>query len=325
MRMPTAVDRLDVLVLVDNVTDNLSSNPAGVTSEWSFLRSSGRMTLMCGKPFCCAHHGLSLLLTVHVGATHHSILLDAGPEAAGFLRNAEVLGADLGAVDAVVLSHGHWDHAGGLLAAIRTISVGRQSKVECHMHPDMFARRGVRRADGTVGEFESVPGVDALRDAGATTHVTREPALIADGRFYVSGEIPRVTAYETGMPGQVRKSASNDRWEPDELLQDERFVAVNVKDKGLVIFTACSHAGVINVLRHAREIFPDVSLYGVMGGLHLSGETEKIIPQTVADLRSFDLKLIAVGHCTGWRAINAIASVIGDALVPSAVGKRYVI
>ena len=141
----------------------------------------------------------------------------------------------------------------------------------------------------------------------------------------MSGEIPRVTAYETGMPGQVRKSEPDGNWVPDEWLQDERFVAVNVKGKGLMIFTACSHAGVINVLRHAKETFSAVPLYGVMGGLHLSGATEKIIPQTIADLRSFDLKLIAAGHCTGWRAINALAIAMGDAMVPSAVGKRYVL
>ena len=325
MKTPTVVDRLEVLVLVDNVTDNLSSNPVGVTTEWTFLRSSGRMQLMCGKAFCCAHHGLSLLLTAQVGFVRHSIVFDAGPEAAGFLRNAAVLGADLSAVEAVVLSHGHWDHAGGLLAAIQAITAGRQNKVECFMHPDMFAQRGVRLADGTVGEFEPVPGDDALTEAGAAVHVTRESAMIAQGAFFVSGEIPRVTPYETGMPGQVRRSESEGNWEPDELLRDERFVAVNVKGKGLVILTACSHAGVINVLRHAKEIFPDVPLYGVMGGLHLSGATEKIIPQTVADLGSLNLKLIAAGHCTGWRAINALATALGDALVPSAVGKRYVI
>jgi 7,8-dihydropterin-6-yl-methyl-4-(beta-D-ribofuranosyl)aminobenzene 5'-phosphate synthase len=106
---------------------------------------------------------------------------------------------------------------------------------------------------------------------------------------------------------------------------DERFVSVHVKDKGPFIFTACSHAGVVNVLTHARSLFPSVPLYGVMGGLHLSGATEKIIPETIADLKRFGLKLLAPGHCTGWRAISAMAHVFGDELVPSAIGKRYVV
>jgi 7,8-dihydropterin-6-yl-methyl-4-(beta-D-ribofuranosyl)aminobenzene 5'-phosphate synthase len=70
-------------------------------------------------------------------------------------------------------------------------------------------------------------------------------------------------------------------------------------------------------------VFPEVGLYGVVGGLHLSGATEKIMPQTVADLRGFDLQLIAPGHCTGWRALSAMSNIFGDELVPLAVGKRY--
>ena len=104
---------------------------------------------------------------------------------------------------------------------------------------------------------------------------------------------------------------------------DERFISVHVKDMGQVVFSACSHAGLVNVLMHARSVFPQVGLYGVVGGLHLSGATEKIIPRTVVDLRGLDLRLIAPGHCTGWRALNAMSKVFGDELVPLAVGKRF--
>ena len=112
-------------------------------------------------------------------------------------------------------------------------------------------------------------------------------------------------------------------WEPDPLLVDERFVAVNVKDKGAVVFTACSHAGVVNVMTHARECFAGLPLHGVMGGFHLSGGNEKVIPETVAALRAFDLKTIAAAHCTGWRAVSALAAAFGEAVAPSAVGKTY--
>ena len=84
--------------------------------------------------------------------------------------------------------------------------------------------------------------------------------------FHVSGEIPRVTAYERGLKGQHRRTLDGTSWEPDELVIDERFLAVNVAGKGLVVFTACSHAGVVNVLQHARESFPSVPLYAVAGG-----------------------------------------------------------
>jgi 7,8-dihydropterin-6-yl-methyl-4-(beta-D-ribofuranosyl)aminobenzene 5'-phosphate synthase len=106
---------------------------------------------------------------------------------------------------------------------------------------------------------------------------------------------------------------------------DERFVSVHVKNKGQFVFSACSHAGLINVLTHARSVFPSIPLYGAMGGLHLSGMNERVIPETVADLRQFSLKLLAPGHCTGWRAVSQMAREFGDELVPSAVGKKYLI
>ena len=104
---------------------------------------------------------------------------------------------------------------------------------------------------------------------------------------------------------------------------DERSVAVNVRGKGLVVFTACSHAGVVNVLHHARESFPGEAVHAVLGGFHLSGTNERVIPQTVEALRGFDLKVIAAAHCTGWRAVTALSNAFGEAVVPASVGKLY--
>jgi 7,8-dihydropterin-6-yl-methyl-4-(beta-D-ribofuranosyl)aminobenzene 5'-phosphate synthase len=155
--------------------------------------------------------------------------------------------------------------------------------------------------------LEDVPSISALESHGATVINTREPQTILNGSIYVSGEIPRVTSFEHGLPGQYRRTLDGMGWELDELIMDERFVAARVAGKGLVIFTACSHAGVINVLKHAKTCFPDIPLYAVVGGLHLAGSNERIIPETVAAMAEFGLSVIAAGHCTGWRAINALA------------------
>jgi 7,8-dihydropterin-6-yl-methyl-4-(beta-D-ribofuranosyl)aminobenzene 5'-phosphate synthase len=104
---------------------------------------------------------------------------------------------------------------------------------------------------------------------------------------------------------------------------DERYVAVHIANKGLFVLTACSHAGLINVLTHASNRFPDVPIYGVLGGFHLSGATENIIPDTVDALEQFNPGLIAAAHCTGWRAISALATRFTDRVVLSAVGKRF--
>ena len=172
--------------------------------------------------------------------------------------------------------------------------------------------------------MELVPSVDVLSGNGADVIVTRDEQLLFDEMFYVSGEIPRVTRFERGFPGQYRQTAA-DSWEPDEVMPDERFLAINVAGKGQVVFTACSHAGLINVLTHAQARFPDIPLYGVFGGFHLSGTTEPIIPETVEALAQFDLQLISPGHCTGWRAVSALAAAYGEKVVPSTVGKTFML
>ncbi|HSD55369.1 MAG TPA: MBL fold metallo-hydrolase [Burkholderiales bacterium] len=320
------VDALEVLVLVDNVTDSLSSNPRDVLPEWSVLLTGGKLRVLAGSTICCAHHGLSLLLTAYVGGRKRTLLFDAGPAAATFQRNTEILGVDFASVEAVVLSHGHWDHAGGLLSAVESIARSRGgNSFACYVHPGMFRQRATKRPDGQLYVNELVPDPERLSAAGAKVLSTREPQSVADGAFYLSGEIPRVTSYEAGVPNHLTRSADGASWEPDPLIMDERFVSVHVRNKGQFVFSACSHAGLINVLTHARSVFPAVPLYGAMGGLHLSGINERVIPQTVADLKKFGLKLLAPGHCTGWRAVSQMAREFGDELVPSAVGKKYLI
>lgn len=319
-----AVDRLEILVLVDNSTDILSSTPSHVESEFAGLTRRG-IRMFAGKCLCCAAHGLSCLVTAWRGAASHTVLFDTGPEDYAFERNVTRLGADLGIVESIVLSHGHWDHAGAMLLAlnlIRSRAGGR--KIPFYAHPGMFHSRAVKLPNGTLLRLEDVPSVKDLTAFGAEVMVTDEPQALLDGMFFVSGEIPRVTPYERGLPGQVRLMEDGESWESDELLMDERFLAVNVADKGLVVLSACSHAGIVNVLMHARDSFPGVPLHAVMGGLHLAGPNEAVIPQTVEGLRAFNLKAIAAGHCTGWHALTALANAFGDKiLAPSAVGKRY--
>ncbi len=317
------VDRLEVQILVDNATDILSSTPSHVETEYaSFPRRGLRST--GGRCLCCAAHGLSCLLTAWRGSERHSILFDTGPEEYAFERNVTRLAVDLGQVETMVLSHGHWDHAGAMLLALNMVRARNGAKpVPCYVHPGMFHTRGARLADGSVRLLEEIPSIQELSDFGADVVVTAEPQAMLGGMFMVSGEVPRVTSFEVGLPGQVRRTADGD-WEPDEQLMDERWIAAHVAGKGLVVLSACSHAGIINVLNHARACFPGIPIHAVMGGLHLSGTNERIIPQTVEALRAFEPGTIAAGHCTGWRALTALANAFGDqVLAPTAVGKRY--
>jgi 7,8-dihydropterin-6-yl-methyl-4-(beta-D-ribofuranosyl)aminobenzene 5'-phosphate synthase len=318
------VDRLEVQILVDNATDMLSSTPAHVESEAGGLLRRG-IRMLGGKCLCCAAHGLSCLITAYRDDKRHTVLFDTGPEEYAFERNVARLGANLGAVESIVLSHGHWDHAGAMLLALNMIRAANGGgDVPCYVHPDMFRSRAVKLPDGGLRLMEDIPTVADLAAFGGSVVVTKEPQDLLDGMFFVSGEIPRVTPFERGFPGQVRKTEDGEGWEPDELLMDERWLGVHVADKGLVAFTACSHAGVVNVLTDARARFSDVPVHAVLGGLHLSGPNEAVIAPTVEGLRVFKLSTIAAGHCTGWRALTALANAFGEALAPSAVGKRYV-
>lgn len=317
------VDQLEIQVLVDNVTDNLSSVPSNVTHEIAYLRKNG-MEELSGECLCCGAHGLSLLITAIKGGIKHTLLFDAGPEGEVFKRNATKLNTNLGTVEAIVLSHGHWDHAGGFLTALDLIKDSNNGNaVTFHLNPDMFYQRATTSHRGKICPFKKVPSIEELEKRGATIVNSDEPRLLLDNFFYLSGEIPRVTDYEKGLPGHVRQLADG-AWEDDQWIKDERFLVVNVKGKGLIVFSACSHAGIVNVLKHAQALFSKEPLYAVMGGFHLSGrEVEKIIPQTIKDMTSFNLNMIIPAHCTGWRAVNALGNQFGDAVVPSAVGRIY--
>jgi 7,8-dihydropterin-6-yl-methyl-4-(beta-D-ribofuranosyl)aminobenzene 5'-phosphate synthase len=324
MKTLSPVDEVEIQVLVDNATDGLSTSPSNVETEFSFATRRG-LRASSGRCLCCAVHGLSCLITVRCNNMEHSVLFDSGPEDYAFERNTTRLGADLGKIESIVLSHGHWDHSGAMLMALGAIRARNGNReVPYYAHPGMFRSRGMKLANASVRQMDDVPSINELTSQGARVICTTEPQSFLDDMFYVSGEIPRVTSFERGLPGQVRRTEDGNGWEPDELLIDERWLAVHVKAKGLIVFSACSHAGIINVLTHARETFPEIPLHAVMGGLHLSGFNEEIIPQTIEAMKGFHLTTIAAGHCTGWRGMSMLASAFGDkVLAPTAVGKRF--
>lgn len=320
------LDSADVLVLVDNVSDGLSSVPEGVTTELNNLFEAGAAEFT-GDGLCFACFGISLIVTGRIGDRVCTVLFDGGPTGYAVEHNAPRLGIDMGAIEAVVLSHGHIDHAGGLPAAIRLITAANGGhQVPVHVNPGMFSHRGELLDSGDVYPLEDIPSVGAFERAGGHVENDAGRRLLLDGMFYLSGEIPRTASYEKGLPAQVKRNATDTDWEPDPWVLDERYLAINVRDKGVIVFTACSHAGLINVLKDTRDTFAPAPLYGVMGGFHLAGKAfEAIIPQTVRDLEEFDLKVIVPGHCTGWRAVHRMVDTFGEEVVlPSAVGRRHV-
>jgi 7,8-dihydropterin-6-yl-methyl-4-(beta-D-ribofuranosyl)aminobenzene 5'-phosphate synthase len=324
MRLAQA-DRVEILVLVDNMTDILSSIPPIVTGEIARLRRR-RISPTMGAAYCCAAHGLSLLVTAYGSRGSKTVLFDGGPADYAIEMNSSRLGVNCGTIESVVLSHSHWDHAGGLPRALGMICAANEGRaVPLFLHPAMFQQRGFRMPDGAVMPAQPFPTEEQWSGFGAKPIVTTEPVTCLDDMFFISGEVPRVTPYEQGLDMNVHRAAADAPWEPEPQVVDERFLAVHVRDKGLVVLSGCSHAGIVNVLYHALAIFPGVPLHAVMGGFHLSGPpSEAIIPETVRDLGHFGLKYVIAGHCTGWRALNALQNALGDQVVtPLAVGRLF--
>jgi 7,8-dihydropterin-6-yl-methyl-4-(beta-D-ribofuranosyl)aminobenzene 5'-phosphate synthase len=319
------VDKLVVEVAIDNLSDNYSSKPPHVSPEFNNVIAAGAKEIS-GLTLCCAQLGLALVLTAYLGNRHHTLLFDAGPEGAIFLRNCLNLGVSLADVEAIAISHGHWDHMGALLEVLDYITHHNKGRrVLCHVNPGMFLERGATLTTGQIAPFQRVPSPEEIMAHGAQVVNSGESRSLLDDCIYLSGEIPRVSSFEKGRPDHLCRRSADEPWEPDPLIMDERYAVVHVRGKGLIVFSACSHAGVVNVLLNARAVFPDVPLYGVFGGLHLAGAAmERLIPDTVAHLQQFKLQQIMPAHCTGWHALHALLNAFGESVVtPSAVGSRF--
>jgi 7,8-dihydropterin-6-yl-methyl-4-(beta-D-ribofuranosyl)aminobenzene 5'-phosphate synthase len=317
----TPVDRLTVDVLTDNVSDNYVSKTLFAVSEFANVVRAGAKTI-AGEVLLCGNLGYGLRLVSQIGGARHTLLFDTGPEEGIFIRNCANLGISLGDIECIAVSHGHWDHMAALPGAVDAI-LQEGGEVTIHVNPDMFNERGVRLKNGAVIPVAKVPSPADLEKRGAAVVNKLEERLLLDGHFYYSGEILRLTAFERGRADHLCRTAPDAEWQPDPFLMDERMLVVNVRGLGLIVFSACSHAGIVNVCTEAQKLFPDLPIHCVMGGLHLAGVMEAIIPETVEGLRPFGIEHVITGHCTGWRALHALANAFGERVSQSAVGTTY--
>ncbi|HEX9536162.1 MAG TPA: MBL fold metallo-hydrolase [Stellaceae bacterium] len=315
------VDRLTVDVLTDDVSDNYVSKTLFAVSEFANVVRAGATTIS-GEALLCGNLGYGLRLVSQLGSSRHVLLFDTGPEGGIFMRNCANLGIRMGEIECIAVSHGHWDHMAALPAAIDAV-VQQGGLVAVHVNSDMFNERGIRLQSGSVIPVAKVPSPTELRQHGASVVNSLEDRLLLDGHFYYSGEIPRVTPFEKGRVDHLCRTSPDAPWQPDPFLMDERMLVVHVHGLGLIVFSTCSHAGIVNVCTEVGKLFPDFPIHCIMGGLHLGGVMEAIIPDTVEGLRSFAIKYIITGHCTGWRALHALANAFGEGVSQSAVGTTY--
>jgi 7,8-dihydropterin-6-yl-methyl-4-(beta-D-ribofuranosyl)aminobenzene 5'-phosphate synthase len=314
------VDSIVITTLIDNVTDMLAVNTGPAVRPFigdARHRQSAVFEDDWTMQGLIAEHGFAALITVTTGGSAHRLLFDAGLSPEGLISNMRALGVDPGSIEAIVLSHGHFDHTAGLDGFVR--AVGRTS-LPVIIHPEFWNRRRIVIPGHDPVELPTTSR-SALEGAGFTIIEDRQPSFLFGGCVLITGEVDRTSGFEPGFPPQQALRAG--RWEPDPLVLDEQALIVHVRGKGLVVLTGCGHAGVINITRYARRLTGVSQVHAVMGGFHLGGPLfEPLIPQVCAELERLSPTVIVPAHCTGWAAQRAFASQFPAAYVPNTVGTR---
>ena len=196
------------------------------------------------------------------------------------------------------------------------------SPVTVDLHPTRPDYRGFV-LKGEPVSFPADPTWEEIESTEATVQKSSEAHTVLDNMFLISGYIPGVTPYEMGLLNGLQYHAETGKWEKDTEIADERFLMVNVKGKGIILFTGCSHRGVVNASRESVNLLGgEVPLHAIVGGYHLAANDDVKVKDTVRDLKALDPKVLLPGHCSGWRVKFEIERQMPGRLVPCSVGYR---
>ena len=258
-----------------------------------------------------AEHGLAFWLDIRAGELRYRLLFDSGRSGEVLLHNASMAKLDWTMLDAIVLSHGHGDHAGGLLAALQS----SRRRLPVVLHPDALLPK-VKTAPAL--QPAGMPyGADRLH-AEACVLATRDPVRLVAG-VQTSGEVPRKTSFEPVRGFGVLRQG---RVEPDEIF-DDASLFIDLPDAGLVVITGCAHAGLINIIQHGLALTGAGRLSAIVGGFHLRDASEERLRETVAALQDLQPESLVPLHCTGERAMAVLRDAFGDRVRTAHVGSEF--
>jgi len=289
-----------------NPTDSLSSLKVTVLAEDSVQYESPLL----------GQHGISFFLEAGRKDVHRRILVDVGQNPSALLHNMRLLGIQPSVIDGLLLTHCHYDHTQGTVEVLKAI--GRKG-LPVVAHPDTFRLHFIMdpyfRHVGVMPE-DSRPKIE---EAGGLLFLTSDPFSFLPG-LLTTGEVRRQNDFEE--VGIALFTLADGRMAQDTMRDDISLVA-RVQDKGLVIVTGCSHAGIVNIVKHSVEMTGEKRIAAILGGFHLVAASEERIRRTAEALSQLDIELISAGHCTGFKAQAALHQTFKDRFRPLQTGMVF--
>ncbi|MGQ9776381.1 MAG: MBL fold metallo-hydrolase [Thermodesulfobacteriota bacterium] len=261
-------------------------------------------------------HGISLLLEAVKGGLSRKILVDVGQNSIALQTNFNLMGINPAEIDSIVLTHCHYDHTQGLATVVKAVG---KKQLPIIAHPGLFRLHFINqpalRHVGVMPEDRR----EEVESAGGAFFLVSEPFFLQPG-IATTGEVPRKTDFEE--VGISLLTVDEGKMKKDDMLDDISVVA-NIRGRGLVILTGCSHAGIINIIRHSVEITGVSKLHGVIGGLHLIEAPDQRIRRTVEEIQKMNPDWIAAGHCTGFKAQMELWNSFKEKFSPLRTGAKF--
>jgi 7,8-dihydropterin-6-yl-methyl-4-(beta-D-ribofuranosyl)aminobenzene 5'-phosphate synthase len=303
------VDRLAVTTVVDNFIDSLRADEKVATR---FNQPQARRI-----PTLKAEHGLGHWVEVARGGETRRITFDFGLTGESYTHNFLELGLDAGQVDAIALSHGHMDHYGGLGGFLKTYRGRMKKDLVFYGGSDHFLPRFNERKNARVyiGRLDR----DELERYDLDVRVVETPTLLPEG-VLLSGEMHETAPFEVIPPSL--KVERDGKVVQDTFIGEQTLIA-NVRGRGLVVVTSCSHRGIVGICRHAVKVSGVPKVHAVIGGFHLSGLAGERITQVVDAFRALGVDYLIPQHCTGLEAIIQMGVHLPNELVVSSVGSTF--
>jgi 7,8-dihydropterin-6-yl-methyl-4-(beta-D-ribofuranosyl)aminobenzene 5'-phosphate synthase len=303
------VDRISITTVVDNSIDSLRPDEK-VARRFTHARARKMPTLR-------AEHGLAHWVEVTRGAETRRIALDWGLTDASYVHNLHELGLDPAGLDALALSHGHQDHWGGLPGFLRACRPRLRRAIPFYAGRDHFLPRYHER-DGDrvyVGRLDR----EDLQRQDLDVRVVEEPTVAADA-VLLSGEVRETAPFEVIPPSL--KVERDGQIVQDTFIGEQTLIA-NVRGRGLVVVTSCSHRGIVSICRHATRAAGVDRVHAIIGGFHLSGLAAERHEQVADAFRQMEVRHIVPQHCTGLEAVATLYRHFPSEMVVSSVGTTF--